>query len=576
LDSNPYYGDNEASLTLDEYADWTRQTSSEFTSFSPPSSDKDILPNSRQYSISLSPSVIPATGPLISSLIGSGVSRYGGFRLVEQVAVCDLNGKVKTVPGSKEDVFKDKSISLLDKRRLMRFLVFASAEGDLADKEELRGKGDMPFIEFLKTTFSLNPEISETIAYAMSFCILPSDETLPALHRLRRYLRSSGRYGSSPFLVGHYGSSGEIAQGFCRSAAVAGGVYILGKSISSITRTNNSESRTYSITLSDFPESITCNLIISSENRLPSAPVFQDAEAERKKAKEIRSRFPFPTESKAEAGLGGDNEAVEVEQEVDAIAIVRCICIIDQPLSFAPTSSSSESGSEETEAEGSAASPPTLDTGILVFPPASPGSSAAAVTALIAGEGTMSVPRGKWIIYLSTPVVSQHSNPDPEKLLRPYMEAVLLLSSSSPSTTEASSASNADAAPERKPIVPLFTSFYIQHFHQHSGRSGSNSPLEQPSSDSDLNWTEADSSTATTSMIITPSLTTSSGNPHPLPDVADAAAVNAEMVFWEAVKRLEAVGRTEGELSDSDADKEDADGQIERLWPPIENVDEDE
>jgi hypothetical protein len=32
------------------------------------------------------------------------------------------------VPGSKEDVFKDKSVSLVDKRRLMRFLMFVAGE----------------------------------------------------------------------------------------------------------------------------------------------------------------------------------------------------------------------------------------------------------------------------------------------------------------------------------------------------------------------------------------------------------------------------------------------------------------
>jgi RAB protein geranylgeranyltransferase component A len=36
-----------------------------------------------------------------------------------------LTGKVKRVPGSKEEIFKDKSISLLDKRRLMKFFMFA-------------------------------------------------------------------------------------------------------------------------------------------------------------------------------------------------------------------------------------------------------------------------------------------------------------------------------------------------------------------------------------------------------------------------------------------------------------------
>ena len=37
-------------------------------------------------------------------------------------------GKATRVPGSKEEVFKDKSVSLVDKRRLMRFLMFVAGE----------------------------------------------------------------------------------------------------------------------------------------------------------------------------------------------------------------------------------------------------------------------------------------------------------------------------------------------------------------------------------------------------------------------------------------------------------------
>src|SRR6266576_1181339 len=60
------------------------------------------------------------------------------------------------------------------------------------------------------------------------------EPTLPALSRLRKYMRAAGRYGPSPFLVGHYGGTGEIAQGFCRAAAVSGAIYILGRHILSI------------------------------------------------------------------------------------------------------------------------------------------------------------------------------------------------------------------------------------------------------------------------------------------------------------------------------------------------------
>lgn len=84
----------------------------------------------------------------------------------------DASGTVKTVPGSKEDVFKNKDMSLVDKRRLMRFLMFAA--GDFEDRSELEGRADLPFPEFLKAAFSLNDEIAAAITYSLTYCVSPS------------------------------------------------------------------------------------------------------------------------------------------------------------------------------------------------------------------------------------------------------------------------------------------------------------------------------------------------------------------------------------------------------------------
>lgn len=109
---------------------------------------------------------------MIATLVSSGVARYGGYRLIERVGVYDSSGVVKTVPGSKEDVFKNKDISLVDKRRLMRFLMFAA--GNFEDKKELEGKADTPFLDFLKSVFSLNEEIAEVVTYSLAYCISAS------------------------------------------------------------------------------------------------------------------------------------------------------------------------------------------------------------------------------------------------------------------------------------------------------------------------------------------------------------------------------------------------------------------
>ena len=181
LDNNSYYGGDEASLTLDELARWTdsRTTPSEDSEkpssyliaqrvkFTPVSRSPVVPDHSRHYSISLAPSLIPSVGPLISSLIASGVSRYGGYRLLERVGIYSSNDGLRNVPGSKEDVFKS-SLSLIEKRRLMRFLVFAS--GDFESSKEFQGQEQTPFPEFLRSKFSLNQEMVDAIVYALAFC----------------------------------------------------------------------------------------------------------------------------------------------------------------------------------------------------------------------------------------------------------------------------------------------------------------------------------------------------------------------------------------------------------------------
>jgi RAB protein geranylgeranyltransferase component A len=84
---------------------------------------------------------LPSRGPLISTLISSGVSKYVSFRILDSVSIWQEQeqggGNVRRVPGSKEQVFKDKEVSLMDKRRLMKFLMFAA--GEFEDSDVLKG-----------------------------------------------------------------------------------------------------------------------------------------------------------------------------------------------------------------------------------------------------------------------------------------------------------------------------------------------------------------------------------------------------------------------------------------------------
>ncbi|KZT20626.1 FAD/NAD-P-binding domain-containing protein [Neolentinus lepideus HHB14362 ss-1] len=423
LDQNAYYGGDEASLTLDELVQWadTRAAdvdpeasafaASQTAKFTSISHSHHVLPNSRQYSLSLTPSIIPSKGPLISSLIGSGVSRYGGYKLLERIAVFS-SGEVRNVPGCKEDVFKSKDLSLVEKRRLMRFLMFAS--GEFEGKPELEGNESSPFSEFLRTKFSLKDDVVDAITYALAFCTFPSDPTVPALRRIRRYLLSSGRYGASPFLVGQYGGAGEIAQGFCRVSAVHGGVYILGRKILAVSASDSSDKSGFTVQLEDLEDKLTCDLLISSQDFVP--PDLQS------------TTVPVLLSEQA----GSDPPP----------GVARCIAIFDGPIIFpsspsqqATTSSVDDKGTDEAETANSETQS-KVDTAILVFPPGSlpEGSKTSAATVLLTGEGTMSGPAGKCIAYISLPV----TNPDKsaEMLLKPYLHATLASVTESRSESE--------------------------------------------------------------------------------------------------------------------------------------------
>jgi hypothetical protein len=190
-------------------------------------------------------------------------------------------------------------------------------------------------------------------------------------------MRAAGRYGPSPFLVGHYGGTGEIAQGFCRAAAVSGAIYILGRRILSISDCappasdgDEPNNVTWSkVDIEDVPDPLFCKLVIASPGMTGYLPPEWD-----------------PTW--VAAGTEGEEEAW---------SIARCIAIIDFPISFSPRESfvvEEGSGGDQPDLE---TPPPPIDTGILVFPPSSlpGGSTSRAATVLVTGESAMSAPRGK-------------------------------------------------------------------------------------------------------------------------------------------------------------------------------------
>ena len=291
------------------------------------------------------------------------------------------NGKFQSVPQNKETIFQDRSISLVEKRRLMRFLVFAS--GEFEHCPELQGKEDTPFDHFLRESFSLSEEMSQVIAFSLAFCNFSGGETrsslcylysqtilestLTALHRVRSCLRSAGRYGSSPFLVGYYGGSGEIIQGFCRAAAVNGGVYILGRKISNLVVHGVEEPNRFCVELEDIPDPLRSSCILSSRTCVPPG---------------LRSRVNVISSDVSVPGA--------TRRQVPAMA--RCIAIVNGVITPPRLYGTQDAVSVDGQS----------DSFLVVFPPGSlgGGSRTSSVTLLTAGSGTMAAPADKSRVFI--------------------------------------------------------------------------------------------------------------------------------------------------------------------------------
>ncbi|CAE6429139.1 unnamed protein product [Rhizoctonia solani] len=427
IDESETYGGPHASLSL-----------SELSAFNP-TFDSSLI--SRQYSLSLTPQLIPATGPFIAALVNSVVRTQEGF---------------KNVPANKQDVFKDKAIGLVQKRRLIKFLMFASGE--------FEGKETSPLLEFVQQVFGIDKELSEALSYAVAFCVDAKDQTLPALLRTRTYLRSVGRYGPSPFLIGHYGGAGELAQGFCRTCAVGGGTYVLGRKVVSVTRHEEEQGEveekgketthrpwttstgkkftsyhppttfeTYGVEGVEVPAGES-SAQVPPETQAGAESEAQVAKDEDKSQTEDESKAqaeetqpPAPTGPyfrvqlegfaapfTARMVIGPERWLASVldtpnpSEEPKLSNTIRAILITDAPVAFAPPASDQSAPSDQPVGE-------RLDESIIIFP-----SEEGAVSVLVNGSGTMSCPEGKCILYFAA-----QSSQDPKEYFAKYISTVL-------------------------------------------------------------------------------------------------------------------------------------------------------
>lgn len=182
-----------------------------------------LVKEGRRFNIDLVSKLMYSRGSLVDLLIKSNVSRYAEFKNVTRILTY-RHGSVEQVPCSRADVFASRQLSVVEKRKLMRFLTSCVEE-----TEEHQAYDGRPYFEFLREQ-QLGDNLQHFLLHSIA---MVTEDTLTevGLASTRHFLRCLGRYGNTPFLFPVYGL-GEIPQCFCRMSAVFGGIYCLRHSVS--------------------------------------------------------------------------------------------------------------------------------------------------------------------------------------------------------------------------------------------------------------------------------------------------------------------------------------------------------
>ncbi|WLF80095.1 Rab proteins geranylgeranyltransferase component A [Lodderomyces elongisporus] len=234
IDSRPYYGDSTSTLTIEQLKKWCAEVNQgkiphfQDAQIYIPGGKLNNQFRSKDYGIDLTPKIMFCQSDLLSLLVKSRVYRYLEFQSLSNFHVFendDFQQKINST--SKEDIFIDKSLSLLTKRYLMKFLKFILLDSKAEYKQKVKPYKDKPIQIFLREQFKLeDPQINELV-YSIGLSYKEQISTKEALIKIKRFLSSFDVYGKFPCMVSKYGGPGELAQGFCRSAAVAGTTYKL-------------------------------------------------------------------------------------------------------------------------------------------------------------------------------------------------------------------------------------------------------------------------------------------------------------------------------------------------------------
>lgn len=288
IDRHNYYGGNDAGLSLQDANAWIDERSrgmptvlsslnilmaiDESSIFSNAqisteshSADELATPRlgpSRAYTLTLNPQIIYAQSGLLPSLVSSQIHTQLEFLAVGSWWI-HRNGNLQKIPSSREDVFSDDSLSMKDKRGLMKFLRYVMEDEKTQDELQEDEVGTMQSV--LSSRFNISNSLqTPLLALALSTQPVHQTDFQYAVSRIRMHLRSMGYFGTGfGAVVAKYGGNAEIAQVACRACAVGGGVYLLGHGVDNVEPDIIQHSDT-----EDNSEQKLINVTLSSENMI--------------------------------------------------------------------------------------------------------------------------------------------------------------------------------------------------------------------------------------------------------------------------------------------------------------------
>lgn len=241
LDINDYYGAYDGSLNLSQLSN--RQESAQ----SPFFIDDAILPSDRKFLIDTHLRLLLADDVAVETLIKAGLSDHVSFLPVKAVKWFH-NGTFESVPLSKAAIFQSASLSLFEKRSLMKFLTSQFSGQSLAlqsaatvghdryhdspNETHTPNVATHPnlWIDALKLS-GLSDKLVKIVNH--SLCLFESSKAAAAASfsvgqaKLGNYVKSIGKFHENSALLYPIYGSAEIPQAFCRKSAVHGGTFAL-------------------------------------------------------------------------------------------------------------------------------------------------------------------------------------------------------------------------------------------------------------------------------------------------------------------------------------------------------------